>query len=330
MKKAAAVLLALSFAASMAMAAGNANYPTRNITAVVMFGAGGSTDVVMRPLMSIAEKFLGKSLIVQNMPGGSGAIATQYVTGQKADGYTVLIGAENATLYDAYDISKLTYNDFTPIIVAADAHSNVVVKANSPYNSVADLVKAEKANPGEILKARSGPAGISAVFDAMFELESGVKFTPYTADSAATSLATILGGFADFGLLPLQSCLQYVKAGQLKVISQVCAQRHPAFPNVPTIAEDLPGFAKYLPSAAFYTVVVKKGTSQEIVDTLIAAFKKAYESPEFKKVLETMGVNGLGYVGQDAENYIETFRKNSITALVKNGDVKKALKDFGY
>jgi tripartite-type tricarboxylate transporter receptor subunit TctC len=328
MKKAVSFLV-LSLAA-IAMLSAQGKYPAKNITAVVMFGAGGSTDVAMRPLMTIAEKQLGKSIIVQNMGGGSGAIATQYVTGQKSDGYTLLIGAENAALYDAYDFSKLTYNDFIPIIIAADTYNNIVVRADSPYNSVADLIKAEKAKPGKVLKSRSGPAGISAVFDAMFELESGVKFTPYTADSSSSSMATIMGGFADFGLASLASSYQYVKAGKLKVISQVCSERNPLLPNVPTIVEELPGFAQYLPSGAFYTVVVKKGTPQDIVDTLIAAFKKAYESAEYQKVLKDLDLHGLGYTGAEAKAYIDTFRKNSMTVLVKNGDVKKTMKDLGY
>ena len=140
MKKFAAVLAIVLAVVCFGTAVFAADYPTKNITCVIQWGAGGGTDNIMRPICSIAEKELGQSLVMQNMTGGTGSIATQFVYDKPADGYTTLIGAENPALYDALNISKLTYKDFIPVFLVGDETVGIIVKHGSKYKSLTDLI----------------------------------------------------------------------------------------------------------------------------------------------------------------------------------------------
>ena len=120
MKKFFALLLVLSLA--LVSLPAFAEYPEQNVTGVVQWGAGGGTDSLMRPLSAIAEQNLGKSIIIQNMTGATGSIATQYVYDAPADGYTLLMGAENPALYDILEISELTYDDFDCVYLSEKIH----------------------------------------------------------------------------------------------------------------------------------------------------------------------------------------------------------------
>ena len=112
--------LALILILALAIPATASDYPTKNVTGVVLWGAGGTTDSLIRPLSAVAEQYLGKSIIIQNMTGAAGSVATQYVYDAPADGYTLLMGAENPALYDVLGISEVTYNQFDCVYLIGD------------------------------------------------------------------------------------------------------------------------------------------------------------------------------------------------------------------
>ena len=126
------------------------NYPETDLVGYIMWGAGGGTDNVARALTPLVEKNLGKSIVLQNKVAATGAIATQYVYDQKPDGYSLLYGAENPQLYGVMDISKLSYNDFEPIILIGRETAIVVVGADSKYNTIEELIQDAKENPNKI------------------------------------------------------------------------------------------------------------------------------------------------------------------------------------
>ena len=139
--------------------ASKTDYPTQNVNGIVQWGEGGGTDSLMRPLATLAQDKLGQSIVVQNMTGGTGSIATQYVYDQNADGYNLLMGAENPSLYDALDILDLTYEDFECVLLIGDETVGVAVGKNSPYTSLKEICDA--ANSGtDITIATTGTGGL--------------------------------------------------------------------------------------------------------------------------------------------------------------------------
>lgn len=306
------------------------DYPTRDINIVMGAGAGGGTDTAIRPLLSVASQELGHSLVVQNVAGASGSIAAQTVMDAEADGYTVLVNAENPCLYDAYDLLDITYLDYKVLMVVAGSEYNLVVPAGSPYNSLSELVEAEKANPGSIIKARSGPAGISVCIDAMIEEASGVRFTSYTADSSATVATTLLGGFADLGLMNVATGFGYVQSGDLRVIDVIGTEHNELFPEAQTIVEEYPETEKYMPFVTFYAVAVHPDTPDEICEKLTEALVAAFNSKEYQDVLTSQKLIPIGLTGDDAVEYIDTWRKNALGALVNAGMIEGTLADYGY
>ena len=120
-------LLVCALVLALAGGAFAADYPAKNISGVVLWGAGGTTDSLIRPLSAVAEQYLGKSIIIQNMTGAAGSIATQYVYDAPADGYTLLMGAENPALYDVLDVSEVTYEQFDCVYLIGDEAVGIIV-----------------------------------------------------------------------------------------------------------------------------------------------------------------------------------------------------------
>lgn len=305
-------------------------YPERSIKALIGYGAGGSTDNAMRPLLSVAEKILGQSIVVENVSGGSASIAFQSAFEADSDGYTLIVGAETPALYDAYDLIDYTYSDAAMVMVAADCAQHIFVSKDSPYDTFEDLVNAEKENPGSVLKVASGNVGINASIESIWSATVGTNFSVYTADNASSAVTTVMGGFADFGLGNTATLYDYYKNGDIKILCTCRTDRDPALPDVPAITEMYPEMADYLPMKAFYTVAVKGDTDPEIVAYLQKVFEEAYQSEEYQAVLKQLQLDPVGAVGDAATEYVDTFRKNALTALTKSGAVKKTMQELGY
>ena len=139
--------------------AGAADYPERPINGLIAWGAGGGTDTVTRLLTPIAEKILKQSVILANRTGATGAICAQAVATAPADGYTVMYHAENPQLYQVLGLSKLSYDDFDPVLLSVQGSTVIVVPKDSPIKSYADLIKAAKAEPGKLSIGTSGVGG---------------------------------------------------------------------------------------------------------------------------------------------------------------------------
>ena len=191
-----------------------AGYPTQDINGIVQWGEGGGTDSLMRPLATLAQDKLGKSIVVQNMTGGTGSIATQYVYDQDADGYNLLMGAENPSLYNALDILDLTYDNFDCVLLIGDETVGVAVGKNSPYTSLKEICDA--ANSGkELTLATTGTGGLPWEVSALITSITGASFTQVQYDSDASARVAVLGGECDFTICKVQSCLEEYKSGDL-------------------------------------------------------------------------------------------------------------------
>ena len=304
---------------SLAFCAFAADYPTQNINGVVQWGAGGGTDSLMRPLSAIAEQSLGKSIIIQNMTGATGSIATQYVFDAPTDGYTLLMGAENPALYDVLDISELTYNDFDCVYLIGDEVVGIVVGKNSKFKSFTEIVEAAKAAPWTIKLSTTGAGGLPWEVGAFITDITGAMFNQIPYDSDASAKTAVMNGECDFTVCKIQSGIEDFKAGDLKFLCLFATKKVDLMPDVPLVTVEYPDFAKYLPWGPFYGVFVKKGTPQEIISKLSDAFTKAGPQESYQKVLANFNINFLGYSGEEAAKYISSWRENTVNALKKSG-----------
>ena len=304
---------------SLAFCAFAADYPTQNINGVVQWGAGGGTDSLMRPLSAIAEQSLGKSIIIQNMTGATGSIATQYVFDAPTDGYTLLMGAENPALYDVLDISELTYNDFDCVYLIGDEVVGIVVGKNSKFKSFTEIIEAAKAAPWTIKLSTTGAGGLPWEVGAFITDITGAMFNQIPYDSDASAKTAVMNGECDFTVCKIQSGIEDFKAGDLKFLCLFATKKVDLMPDVPLVTVEYPDFAKYLPWGPFYGVFVKKGTSQEVISKLSDAFTKAGPQESYQKVLANFNINFLGYSGEEAAKYISSWRENTVNALKKSG-----------
>jgi len=294
-------------------------YPTANINGIVQWGAGGGTDSLMRPLAALAEKELGYSIVIQNMTGATGSIATQYVYDAAADGYNLLMGAENPALYKTLGISELTYEDFDCVFLIGADPVGIVVGKNSPYATFTELIEAAKAAPGTIKISTTGKGGLPWEVGAFITEVTGATFNQIPYDSDASAATAVKSGECDFTVCKVQSGLESYKSGDLKFLTMMTLEPAAAMPEVPLVGAEYEGFDKYLPWGPFYGVFVKKGTDQAIIDTLSAAFAKAAEDPSYQEVLANFNIGFLGYTGAEAAEYIAGWQSNTIAALENSG-----------
>ena len=278
-------------------AASTGAYPEKDISGIIQWGAGGGTDSLMRPLATLAEAQLGVSIVVENKTGGTGSIATQYVYDQAADGYTLLMGAENPQLYSALDILELTYADFEPVFLIGDETVGVVVSKNSPYTSLTEIIDAALASPGTVTLSTTGTGGLPWEVASFLTAVTGATFNQIPYDSDATAKAAVLSGECDFTICKVQSGIEDYKAGELKFLSMLATEPVEQMSEVPLITAEYPDFEQYLPWGPFYGVFVKAGTDQAAIDTLSAAFETAFNDASYQDLLAGFNINALGYTG---------------------------------
>ena len=276
-----------------------ADYPERDLRAVIPFGAGGGTDTVARAFIHLAEKELGRSIVVQNKPGATGAVATLFVHQQAADGYTLLVAAENQNLYRTTGLSELSFHDFEPIILLADAYPVVVAHPDAKWNSISEVLDEIDKNPKSIKVMNTGPVGISGVVTAML----GKEFTLVPFKGSGAGLAGLLGGHVDIGIVSIAAAKQYVETKKLKVLSVISDKRLEGLPDWPALGEERPEYKKFLPWGPYYGVYVVKGTPQPVVAKLQDAFQKAWASDEYQKFLKDGSIFPLGLSGDKAIAY---------------------------
>ena len=290
-------ILAVLTAAWFILAAGfaNAEYPTRPITMIVPWGAGGGTDAVARLLASLLERDLGHPVNVVNRTGGSGVVGHQAIASAAPDGYTIgLLTAEIAMMHHQ-GLTKLSGAGFTPLGLVNVDPAAIQVRADSPYATMADLVDAIRKNPGKIKASgtsRGGSWNLS-LYGMLAELKIDPNSVPWVPSvSNAAGLQELAAGGVDVvcGSHPEGRAL--IEAGKVKSLAIMDDKPSQLFPNVPTLKTAIG--SKWL-SGVWRGVAAPKNLPKPIEDRLITAVKKAYDSKEFKDFMVSRGF-GLRYL----------------------------------
>jgi len=280
------------------------NYPTKQVTVIVPFSAGGSVDVVARTLGKRMSEAWRQPVVVVNRPGASGNIGAALVSRAAPDGYTLLCGSTALSISPS-SYKKLSYDvfkDLAPISQLVATPNLLVVHPVIPAKSVRELVALAKAKPN-LLTAASAGAGTSAHFSLeLFKTMAGVKIRHIPYKGAAPSSIAVVSGEVDMALLPIVAVVPLVKAGRLRALGVTTLTRSPALPDIPTISE---AGVKGYEAASWSAMLAPAGTPRSVINSVHAAIVDALASAEVKSVLAKLGGRPIG---SSPEEFARTLR----------------------
>jgi tripartite-type tricarboxylate transporter receptor subunit TctC len=322
------ILLAATGLTAMAGAAA-ADFPERELVGVVMWGAGGATDTVARAVNPAAEEALGQPIVVQNRPGGAGAISTAYVANAPADGYTFLYGAENPQLHPVMDVSPLDYSSFYPVNILGRGVAVITVPADSPYQTMEGLLSDIAERPGEVKMGSTGPGGLPSTISALISNAAAFDVIAIPFDGEGPGLTAMLGGEVDFMPSGISAAADQVEAGNMRVLAVVNPEPVEQLPDVPPITDALPEMERFLPWGPFYGVFVREAVPDDVKATLVDAFAEAAQDDEFRTLMENRGNVVMNISGEEAEEFLERWQQVTAWALQDTGAAEVNPKELG-
>jgi tripartite-type tricarboxylate transporter receptor subunit TctC len=277
------VLACTAFAA----AAADADYPNKPIRWIVAYPPGGTTDLLARLMGQWLSTRLGQQVVIENRPGGGNNIGTEIAARAPADGYTLFLvnpaNAINATLYP-----KLNFNfleDFVPVAGIVRVPNVMTVTKNFPAKNVAEFIDYAKKNPDKINMASSGAGTSVHLSGELFKSMTGIemKHVPYKGAGPAT--VDLISGQVDVMFDNMPSMMTHIRAGTVRPLAVTTAQRSPALPDVPTVAEFVPGYE----ASAWFGAAAPKGTPAAAIARLNREFNAALADPQMRARLADLG-----------------------------------------
>ena len=307
-RKLALSVLATGALALAPLAAQAQAFPSKALTIVVPFSAGGTTDILARVVGQYMAKDLGQPVIIDNRAGAGGNIGAQMVARAAPDGYTLLMGtvgthAINQSLYKKMPFDPI--KDFAPITRVALVPNLLVANPSQPFKTVKELIAYAKANPGKVTFASSGSGTSIHLSGEMFQQMAGVEMQHIPYKGSAPALTDLLGGQTAIMFDNMPSVIGHVRNGKLRPIAVTTPTRSPALPDVPTIAESgVPGYS----ATSWFGLLAPASTPAPVIAKLNASILKALADPEVKKKLAEQGAEPHG---EKPEQFAEFIRSET-------------------
>lgn len=286
MKTSRRILFALASSVLVCSAFAQSAYPDKPIKLLVPFPPGGGTDIISRVISDKLSSTLGWRIVVENKAGAGGTLGLDAAAKAKPDGYTLVMGQTSNMSIAPSLMSGLPYDpakDLAPVTLVSEVPLAIVVGADSPIKSFADLIKAAKAEPGKLLMASPGNATVAHLTGEYMQKAIGIKYKHVPYKGTAQALPDVISGRATFFVASVESVSGPVKAGQLRPIAVTSAKRVAEWANVPTVAESgFPGFT----AVTWFGIAVPTGTPEPIVQRLNAEITKVLKSPDVKAKID--------------------------------------------
>jgi tripartite-type tricarboxylate transporter receptor subunit TctC len=293
-------------------------YPSRPIDFICTWGTGGGADAMARQIGLLAQPSLGVALPVSNVPGASGNTGLAQLLNAKLDGYTIATYIQDTLMTIPMGLARHKVADLEWITRTQVADSFLFVKPDSAFKTIQDLFKYAQANPGKLRVASTGFGSVDDV-SVLFLAKKGYTMTTVPYPKPGERYAAALGGHAEVLYEQAGDVLQYLKAGQLKPLVIFAEKRHPEFPDVPTTKEL--GLEITLPQ--FRGIVARKGTPPERILVMAEAFRKAMDTPQWKKFAEEWYFAPDSYLGHDRFGKWVAGEVETLDRLVKEFGLKK-------
>ncbi len=313
-----AAAVSVSAAIAPALAADMAaDYPSRPVRLIVPNGPGSSVDTLSRIVSNELTQVLGQQIVVDNRGGAAGVIGMEIGKDANADGYTLITATTAASTIARLMLKNPPYhplNDFEPVVQFAVTLNVLVVNPSLPIRSVKDFIKYAKSGKTPFNMASAGVGSQSHLSGAYFQQEAHINSLHVPYKGGGASSGSVVRGESQWSLIPSAAAMRHVSAGRMRAIAQTLPKRTPLLPNVPAVAETIPGFDY----SGWMGLLVPKGTPRPVIDELRTAVAKTMQAPEVKK----------GMAFQATEIVVrgpEEFRKVIADSMVKNEKLVKSL-----
>jgi len=276
------------------------SYPSKPIRIVVPYTPGGNTDILGR----LVAQHLGRAwevpVVVENRPGAGGTIGVSNVVKSKPDGYTMILGAFGNILVAQSLYKDLSYDpvkDLTPVILLATPPTILTATAGLPVSNVKQLIEYAKKNPGKLNYGSSGKGTSNHLFGELFASMAGIELTHIPYKGSGPAVNDLVAGMTQLNFAPFPLVLSQIRAGTLKALAVTGAQRSPALPDIPTVAESgLPGYE----GMGWFGILVPAGTPDSIVTKLNQQINAMLSDPQVRETLSAEGAVPVGGSPQDA------------------------------
>lgn len=317
------LLTAIAAFAMFSGAAAAQEWPTRPVTFVVPFGAGGITDTVARKMATIMTEKLGQPFVVENRPGAGGIVGTESVANAKPDGYTIIYSSGGPmSILPQLQKGKLSYDPtkaFIHVRGVSSSSQTIVANPKTPFNNIKELVEYAKANPG---KVNFGSPGIGTAQHLVGELlasASGIKMThiPYKAGTA--QMVDLMSGVIDVSFDYVQVVKQYVDAGKMKVLGTTGPDRLSAFPDAGTVVEA--GFPNAVNVASSW-VSTPAGVDKAVIDKLSKVVEETMKDPSILETFKATGLTSIGDKGPDVMQQFVIDENTKYAKVIESANIK--------
>ena len=270
------------------------DYPAKPIRFIVPFPPGGGTDSLTRLVANKLTETLKWNFVVENKPGAGGNVALDTTAKAAPDGYTLVMAQTDNVVLNPLLYSKLTYDpvkDLVPVGLVASGPAVLVVRADSPYKTLADVVAAAKAEPGKLTFASPGLGTVSHLISELWQKSSGMKLTHVPYRGLSQALPDVLSGQVDMYMGSIPTLQGHIKGGKVRALAVTTAKRSPVLPQVPTYTESgIPG----VELASVWGVMAPAGTPEAVIQRSNTELNKALQQPDMREKILASGAGVLG------------------------------------
>jgi tripartite-type tricarboxylate transporter receptor subunit TctC len=294
----------LAFAAASVLGLAHAQYPNKPIKIVVANPPGGQTDVATRIIAAEMSNILKQPIIIENKPGANANLGTEYVKGQPADGYTLVVTAINNFGSNPALLKEMPFDpvrDFRMIVHTIDSTNVLVVGPDSRFRTLQDLIKEAKANPGKLTFGTAGAGSSMYLFIELLKSMTKIELLHVPYQGSAKANIDVMGGQIDMQFDSMPGASALIKDGRLRALAVSSAKRSHVLPDVPTVAESgVPGFD----AESWLGLAAPKGTPDDVIRILNKAANDAMQTPKVRDQLLGMGTRPVGGTPEEFTKFV--------------------------